>query len=131
MEISERLKMVLTMHKLSPSAFADRIGVQRSSVSHVLSGRNKPGLDFLEKILTHFPRVNAAWLITGEVKEEEEQAKAIFEDEARAPYGNQITDQPFKKAETSTSEERLNADSAIERIVIFYKDGTFETFKNK
>ncbi|MFN5845866.1 MAG: helix-turn-helix domain-containing protein, partial [Flavobacteriia bacterium] len=38
------------MHNMTPSGFADKLGIQRSNVSHVLSGRNKPSLDFLEKI---------------------------------------------------------------------------------
>ena len=51
MSIQERVQLILKMHNLTPSAFADQIGVQRSALSHVLTGRNKPGLDFLEKIL--------------------------------------------------------------------------------
>ena len=65
MEIKERILLILKNHQLSPSSFADKIGVQRSNISHILSGRNKPSLDLLEKIVLHFPRVNAHWLITG------------------------------------------------------------------
>jgi DNA-binding XRE family transcriptional regulator len=51
---------------MSASKFADIIGVQRSSISHILSGRNNPGLDFLNKILVHFPHISGDWLITGQ-----------------------------------------------------------------
>ena len=51
MEIKDRLRMIMDSHKLNAGSFADRIGVQRSNVSHVLSGRNKPSFDFIEKLL--------------------------------------------------------------------------------
>lgn len=66
MSIQERIQIILKMHNLTPSAFADTLGIQRSSVSHVITGRNKPSLDFLEKIIRNFPRVNAHWLLTGQ-----------------------------------------------------------------
>jgi transcriptional regulator with XRE-family HTH domain len=47
--------------------FADKIGVQRSSLSHLLSGRNKPSLDFILKILDVFPDVDLYWMINGKV----------------------------------------------------------------
>ena len=52
-------------HELSASLFADKIGVQRSSISHILSGRNKPSLDFILKITTEFEDVDLQWLING------------------------------------------------------------------
>jgi transcriptional regulator with XRE-family HTH domain len=60
-----RFQTLLQELKLTAAEFAGRIGVQRSSMSHVMSGRNKPSIDFLEKILRSFPEVNADWLITG------------------------------------------------------------------
>jgi transcriptional regulator with XRE-family HTH domain len=65
MEIKDRLIKIITTEGLNSSAFADSIGVQRSSISHILSGRNKPSLDFLEKILASYPKYNAEWLIMG------------------------------------------------------------------
>ena len=64
--MKERLIQLLDLEQLSPSKFADIIGVQRSSISHVISGRNKPSFDFLEKTLRAFPGLNASWLILGE-----------------------------------------------------------------
>jgi transcriptional regulator with XRE-family HTH domain len=65
MEIKERISLIIKNNHMTPSAFADRIGANRSSISHVLSGRNKPGLDLLEKIVQHFPDINCYWLLTG------------------------------------------------------------------
>jgi transcriptional regulator with XRE-family HTH domain len=61
----ERLQEILDTENLSPSRFAELIGVQRSSVSHILSGRNRPGLDFLQKVLVHFEHISPDWLISG------------------------------------------------------------------
>jgi len=56
---------LLDLEQLTPSKFADLIGVQRSSISHVLSGRNKPSFDFLQKTLKAFPGLSAEWLVMG------------------------------------------------------------------
>ena len=50
---------------LKSSVLADEIGVNRSTISHVISGRNKPSIDFLKKLLYKYPHINANWLITG------------------------------------------------------------------
>jgi len=64
--MKERLIQLLDLEQLTPSKFADIIGVQRSSISHVISGRNKPSFDFLQKTLKAFPGLNASWLMLGE-----------------------------------------------------------------
>lgn len=64
--MKERLIQLLDLEQLSPSKFADIIGVQRSSISHVISGRNKPSFDFLQKTLKAFPGLSASWLMMGE-----------------------------------------------------------------
>lgn len=64
--MKERLIQLLDLEQLSPSKFADLIGVQRSSISHIISGRNKPSFDFLQKTLRAFPGLNASWLLMGE-----------------------------------------------------------------
>src|SRR5210317_2151913 len=64
-EFAGRLRKIMEYHQLSASAFADAIGVQRSSISHLLSGRNKPSLDFVLKVVREFPEVNLYWLLNG------------------------------------------------------------------
>lgn len=65
MNINERITKVIQYSKLSSSEFADEIDVQRSSVSHITSGRNKPSLEFIIKIKARFPEIEWDWLITG------------------------------------------------------------------
>ncbi|MFC2100488.1 helix-turn-helix domain-containing protein [Bacteroidota bacterium] len=61
----DRISLILKLKNLSSSQFADKIGVQRSSVSHVLSGRNKPSLDFISKILNSYPEISYEWILAG------------------------------------------------------------------
>lgn len=72
MDIVDRIKIVMKSQQLNAAGFADEIGVQRANVSHVLTGRNKPSLDFIERILLQYPRVNAAWLISGKIQDEKQ-----------------------------------------------------------
>ena len=80
-DLKTRLLKIMNSEGLTPSAFADAIGVQRSGISHILSGRNKPSLDFVQKILSCFPKYNAEWLVngTGEVYKKPTQ-KSIFDE---------------------------------------------------
>ena len=61
----ERLKNWMGIEGLKPSALADNIGVNRATISHILSGRNKPSVDFFQKLLFAYPDLNSNWLITG------------------------------------------------------------------
>ena len=108
--MKERLIQLLDMEQLSPSKFADIIGVQRSSISHVISGRNKPSFDFLQKTLKAFPGLNASWLMLGE--------GTMYEQMGRNVSGN-LFDSPATPEEPSqehisTYEEGHTDSEAIE-----------------
>ena len=76
--VNERLIAFLQAEQLSSARFADVMKIQRSGVSHLLSGRNKPGYDFFEKFLQKFPAVNIEWLISGHGKMYKEQTKPVI-----------------------------------------------------
>ena len=61
----DRIKLILDFYNLSASTFADMIDVPRSSISHLLSGRNKPSLDFIIKVEKAFDDVELEWLVDG------------------------------------------------------------------
>lgn len=128
MDLIDRFSYIMKINQLTASAFADKIGVQRSSVSHVLSGRNKPSLEFIQKILDTFPRVDANWLINGTTN-----AKANKEDYSKTVSQEEL--QETRTVETvATVEEEVKAASnaetkVISRILVFYSDNTFEEFK--
>ncbi|MCI1779735.1 MAG: helix-turn-helix transcriptional regulator [Bacteroidales bacterium] len=66
--MNNRLQQFLELENISPARLADLLGIQRSGISHILSGRNKPSYDFILKLLTKFPSINPEWLITGKGK---------------------------------------------------------------
>ena len=72
-EFAERLKVIMNYYELSAAQFAEKLEVQRSSISHILSGRNKPSLDFVLKILKMFPGVELYWMLNGVGKFPENQ----------------------------------------------------------
>lgn len=61
----ERIKQVMEYKQMSPTAFADKININRSSLTHIFSGRNQPSLDVAKKILSAFPEIRTEWLIMG------------------------------------------------------------------
>lgn len=61
----DRIQLILKVQNMMASKFADEIGVQRSSISHILSGRNMPSLDLITKILKRFPEIDSEWLLNG------------------------------------------------------------------
>ncbi|MDX9940839.1 MAG: helix-turn-helix transcriptional regulator [Bacteroidales bacterium] len=62
----KRIQKIMQLKKLTSSAFADKVGVPRSTISHILSGRNNPSLEFVQKVLDSFPEIRTEWLIRGE-----------------------------------------------------------------
>lgn len=66
--MNNRLQKFLDAENITQSQFADTVGVARASVSHILSGRNKPGFDFIESISIHYPELNLEWLVNGKGK---------------------------------------------------------------
>lgn len=99
------------------SSFSEKIGVQRSSISHILSGRNKPSLDFVMKILSSFPEVELYWLLNGKGDFPSEPQKTTVEKK-----------QDFRTLDRSVNVPIQKGEKKIDKIVIFYKDGTFEEF---
>lgn len=77
----ERIKLLLQASNMNASKFADEIGVQRSSISHILSGRNLPSLDLIQKILKRFPDVSTEWILNGKGSMLKNQTELFVENE--------------------------------------------------
>ena len=114
----DRLKILIDHYELSPSLFADKIGMQRSSISHLLNGRNRPSLDFVMKVIKTFPEVNIYWLLNGKGTFPSQPKKEVVVDHLYTPSD------PLEKKSQSSSRKPV-------RIVVFYNDGTFEDFEPK
>lgn len=145
--MKERILQLLKEKNISATKFADIIDVQRSSISHILSGRNKPSFDFIEKILNAYPDLSARWLITG-YGEMYTNQKSLFNDDnnlfseqkqSTAPESN-IQNLTGQSQDISNSEnEKVRdvnnalkndaAETEIERIIIFYTNGKFKEYK--
>jgi DNA-binding XRE family transcriptional regulator len=120
LEFTKRLEKVMDYYGETASSFADKIGVQRSSISHILSGRNKPSLDFVLKVMAQFPEVELYWLLNG---------KGSFP-KAPEPYFDTATTEDLNTPKLTNAKISKDTAKEIKRIVIFYADGTFENFDN-
>ena len=138
-QFSKRLQKVMDEYDLNATSFADAIDVGRSSISHIISGRNKPSLEFVMKIIAAFPEVELYWLLNGKGSFPKKQAAAIpprktienqleadFEEEKIFQQNAKLNPSPNREQNALTS--NTNANSEVERSVIFYKDGTFKNF---
>lgn len=145
----KRLEIILDYYSLNASSFADKIGVQRSSLSHLLSGRNKPSLDFILKILEVFPDIDLYWILNGKgtfpkntvafSKTETPIEIAVKQNDTPLPNYDDIPEDLFseiknqnpildnKKIDSQNNSKQPNSD-AIDKIVIFYKNGTFKSY---
>jgi transcriptional regulator with XRE-family HTH domain len=126
--IQDRLKIIMKTNRLTAASFADKVGVQRSGVSHIMSGRNKPSLDFIQKTLKAFPRVNGDWLVTGrEIKlddnlsSEDQKGRGDYEKNDTNVTSDNVTGVTNKKDATVTNQVRK-----IEKVILFYSDGTYD-----
>ncbi|SFJ43862.1 helix-turn-helix domain-containing protein [Olleya namhaensis] len=139
-DFSKRLQKVIEYYSESASSFAEKIGVQRSSISHILSGRNKPSLEFVLKVLSSFPEVELYWLMNG--KGEFPKIESQNRQEPIAPVSKKDDQNLFTDSKNENPVEPKNSDllknlnhkssngKIIERIVIFYSDGSFSNFEN-
>lgn len=140
--MKERIIQFLSENNLTSTKFADLVGVQRSSISHILSGRNKPSYDFIEKILIAYPDLNAQWLITGKGDMFLNQPSLFNKDESAILTTRESNIQDFmdNSEEKIDSEQDLNFNtkeinksvkisSDIERVIIFYTNGSFKEYK--
>lgn len=147
LRMQNRLQKLLDSERLSPARFAEILGVQRSAISHILTGRNNPSFDLISKIVLKFPALNSEWLITGKGNMYKTVAqRSLFDLENTANDGS-----PSKKTDAikppfcAVTNVTLQGDSqdntidtsvkssvevkrSVKKIVVFYTDNTFEEF---
>lgn len=130
-EFTQRLHKIMEYHDLSAASFADKIEVGRSSISHLLSGRNKPSLDFVMKIVKAFPDVELYWLLNGKGSFPNTKGPSAPSNTPKPETSPRPTEDLFTSLpEQPPSIPPTHSKKAIQKIVIFYKDGTFEAFQN-
>ena len=115
LDFTNRIKELLTYYDLTASLFADKIGVQRSSISHIISGRNKPSLDFILKVTTTFKEVDIKWLLNGVGHFPSQEV-------------SKVPPTPTHFAENEGYAQNSGS-KKIQRIVVFFDDGTFSEYQ--
>lgn len=161
----QRVKNIITAKNMTASRFADHIGVPRSTISHILSGRNNPSLELIQKILDNFPDIRTEWLVRGkgpmstgvqslfpDIQEESEnnehgQPELVPETETKTSDSKDSSDNELASGHSrfdttrrvperpgETAEEKGNAEQpvsvqhSLDRVLVFYRDGTFDTY---
>ncbi len=141
--MQERLRKFITQEGLTPSQFADEIGVQRSAISHILSGRNYPSYEFIVKILTRYKNLNPDWLLLGNgsmyrtikssfssdnspidsVRSEDQPVYKVMDDESH---------KVVEKNENDVEDGLVDLSKQIpSKILILYPDQSFEIFDKR
>ena len=136
-----RLQQFINAENITQSELADTIGVARGSISHILSGRNKPSFDLIEKMAVCYPALNIEWLITGKGKMYKNHATVVqegdlfdFSDEQiEAPQESVPVQEPTPIRVNIPKATALNKriqpaknQRIISRILVFFDDGTFQ-----
>lgn len=134
--MKDRILEFLRAENKSSSQLAEEIGVQPSGISHILSGRNKPSLDFILKMLEKYPFISIEWLLFGEGDMyKDHQMQELFSETAQndkiitSQAGNLHSENP-KQTEKVVKPvvSQVDDDRRVEKIVWFYKDGSFREY---
>jgi len=144
-EFSKRLEQIMQRHELNASSFAEKVGVGRSSISHILSGRNKPSLDFVLSVLKEFNDVELYWLLNGkgsypkssteekvQIKQVspavESAAKETEPKETDETNSNELTTNVAPDSDSTSKIASIEKGKNISKVIWFYSDGTFDEF---
>lgn len=145
--MQERLNQIIEKKGLTATKFAAKIGVNASTISHILAGRNKPGFDIINNIAKAYPDISLNWLITGHGSmddsntEEEKKASMVeptlFNLEKNsekqvtpvAPEKNSMI--PEENDQIKTIKTLPKTVKKIKRIILFFEDGSFEDYEKE
>ena len=143
--MKERILKIMEREQMSPSKFAEEIGIQRSALSHILNGRNKASLEVLMKILGRFDYLSTDWLLFGKGSMFRPDRMAIqtqlFDESGVSSAEGKVFSEYAKEKELKeeVSEYRVvpeksvvsvqcSRQKCVSKILLFYSDNTFETF---
>jgi transcriptional regulator with XRE-family HTH domain len=138
--MKDQLIKIMAHFNITATRFADEIGVQRSSISHILSGRNKPSYDFILRVIEKYTSLNPSWLLTGKgnmiiVTEDDskpnntegDQQSELFIPDSKPDSDN--IQQPEKEinhiVDISKQQKDVTKVNIIDSIILLYTDGTF------
>ncbi len=149
--MKERIIQLMDLLGMNPTQFANAIGVQRTTIQHIISGRNEPSLKIISSIYQCFSNLNLDWLLTGKGEPQISAIKYnhpdIIQKTLFANENNIFKDKSLEeiKYQNVEKKQRLNIDrqksvdksvnslndsqpKSIKEIMILYEDGTYEFF---
>ena len=133
-DFGKRLQEILHYYGLSATAFSEAIDFNRSTISHLLSGRNRPSLEFVMKVLQQFPEVELYWLLNGTgtfpVEKNEPALSSTSALKGLESDTSLAGDDEHIKEITEISRKASDTNE-LEQVILFYKDGSFKTYKNQ
>ncbi len=140
----EKFKKILEKENLQPRELAAKLDVQPSAISHILNGRNNPGVAILQKIMTAFPNINPEWLLLDKepmYKNEKAFQRDLFNQEYSEPSKIEFSERQESVSSNKNSVKTIEPQTIIKevvttlppkeilRIVVYYSDNTFQEFK--
>jgi transcriptional regulator with XRE-family HTH domain len=144
--MKDRIIAFLQNENKSHAQFAEEIGVQPSGISHIISGRNNPSLDFVIKMLHRYPALSADWLLFGHGsmykyvdqptlfdEEPENIVSKAMKEESGVEVHPQVLSPPERpengpQARESDNEQHEETDRRLSRVLFFYSDKTFTEY---
>ena len=146
--IKDRLAHIIRAKNLTATQFAEMMQIQPSNVSHLLSGRNKPSLDFLMKLKEIFPEYSFDWIILGKkpitISERQNAVKENSENESEQIQYTDITEtngfiglfdsvneKPLESKEIVDDSVNESFSKKVRQIIYVYEDHTFEIYDNR
>jgi len=145
--MKDRITKFLRVENISSSKFADEIGVQRSSISHIIAGRNNPSLELIQKMLNRFDKINPDWLILGKgemyrtvknptlfdhvIVENKDNNKTLKTETKQQSFKNeQKVDSKSDNSDNTNEIQKIThaENRVVEKMMIIYSDGTFKTY---
>ena len=143
----DRINMLLKAKNITVSQFSQAIKIQRSGMSHILSGRNKPSLDFVLRVLKRYPEINPSWFLMGEGEMyisdkidtqttmfssqlEIDDAKEIIDvdEHKQEPINNELIDSQNRYLDNENITMGRTNTKKIEKIIVLYSDNTFDEY---
>lgn len=143
--MKDRIQRIIDDKNMTPSRFADEVGINRPTVSHILNGRNNPGLEVLQRILSHYKDINAGWLISGDGPMYNSNAgdstiPFLFDEtgenagdypinpEYPKDLGSKTAISGLKVIDNQSVAPKNIQQVKVKKIAIFYSDNTYEEF---
>ena len=143
----DRINMLLKAKNITVSQFSQAIKIQRSGMSHILSGRNKPSLDFVLRVLKRYPEINPSWFLMGEgemyISDKIDTQTTMFpsqleiddtkeiidvDEHKQEPINNELIDSQNRYLDNENITMGRTNTKKIEKIIVLYSDNTFDEY---